>query len=425
MRIDFSTEVVSDFPPEKPQLYIIENLSKEKENAFLKGLRNRNESFNARGKYLFIVEEFEEVFLRKIANHFLLNAVFINSNSMKIATYYPYKTGIINDNEVLFEEVGICENGNISLNINNSKGLFSYEIPWNWENSIIHVMYHYHDVYSMCDNCEEPGIEIELFDTLSKRRNVWRQFLKVVVINLCAFLEQARKPENKVKFNSFVIACIIFLAFFMNIFFKSKLTYLLNGLNYEDGIDALEDAIDDDMDLGIEEVYVIMFNDSQEMSEYLEEHLQICDYDSLKCANRCAFERDMIAMQSTTKIIHASDIYFNEDTGLWLINGLLPPVLFKPIVAAFPMGHPMFEFYNHYLYRAVETGMIEKILHKYYDDYFEITQPTLTATKRLNWEHMVAPLFVWTIGNLLSLIVFILERSGHLDKIYILLKQDS
>ncbi|KAL3271710.1 hypothetical protein HHI36_022182 [Cryptolaemus montrouzieri] len=209
------------------------------------------------------------------------------------------------------------------------------------------------------------------------------------------------------------IVFIIFLSYMMNLLFNTRLTYLLNGLNREHKIVSLEECVDHGLIIGCPRGTAVYFNDTPKMAAYLEDHFFNCDT-TYACMERVAFKRDMVTCNSIRRLHYKNII--DGDTGQSLVEKLYPPLYRRLLVMYFRKGHPVFSVFNVNLNRLIQSGITEKIMKKY-EKFVEIIEPPLSEAVSLKLAHIVAPLFIWIVGNVISILSFFMEKQiTHAEK---------
>ncbi|KAL3283987.1 hypothetical protein HHI36_018157 [Cryptolaemus montrouzieri] len=494
--MEYGREMLSDWYPRKPDLYVLEEYNIDT----IRMLANfSNLSFNPRAKFIFIGETFSVNFLSLISSFHILDALFVNSTTLELSTYFPYKSTPLNSStHITLERIGLCGiNSTMLENIN----YFPLKIPKYWKHFLLLVAYQAQAVFCICHDCERRGIWIEtveiILDHLRMEKRYYQtnklsreeifekynvhfsmsyatspdyiEFTMTYVQDMSAwfvhipletprwkylifvlspltwisciliivamttvwilsgflfignyscwdilkavfdqFLEHSINLPRKSVHQTVLIVLIILLAFFMNTFFKSRFTYLLNGINYEDPIDSFEKIMKNQLIVGSYKSNRILLDTTPEIHEYLDKNFVECD-GTPTCLRRVAQDRNFATFKSTMKTRSAGEFLIDKHTGQWLLKQISSSVFFRPIVANFQRGHPFFAIFNEYLFHLVESGIADKIIRKY-NKIVEMSQPSSLDTHSLTFDNIVAPMALWTTGIFISLVMFVIEN---------------
>ncbi|KAL3275612.1 hypothetical protein HHI36_020365 [Cryptolaemus montrouzieri] len=226
---------------------------------------------------------------------------------------------------------------------------------------------------------------------------------------VCGFLEQTFRVKMNSRSQRLIVIFILFLSTIMNYIFKSRFTYLLNGLNYEKSINNVDDILSKGLKIGSTKYVSGIINTTSKMDQYLQQNFVECF--GLNCLNITAFKRDMATLTLKGIVQSSIDMFSDKYNDRWLLKDLPSQTQTIYFVAYFIPGHPMFPLFNRNLQRVVEAGIVENIALKY-NTFHETKKKSFNSTQSLHLEHIAAPLVLWLIGFLLSLIVFIGELAS-------------
>ncbi|KAL3267952.1 hypothetical protein HHI36_007089 [Cryptolaemus montrouzieri] len=220
------------------------------------------------------------------------------------------------------------------------------------------------------------------------------------------FLGQSRKFTSQTFSHEILVLCIIFISTFTNFFFGTRLAYLLNGKYYELQIKNLKQVRENNFYIGYNaELVKIWLSQTLDMQDYPEHFYRDCDGKMLSCIQRATEKRGMVLIGSEMMIrnwakMHSSNLSLETfDVDLRTVH----------ICAFFAKGHPVFPLFNRMIQYLLESGIIKKISETY-SEHLKINKEPLSA-RRLNFEHLVFPVFTWIIGILLSVVVFSYEKN--------------
>ncbi|KAK9879673.1 hypothetical protein WA026_006734 [Henosepilachna vigintioctopunctata] len=189
-------------------------------------------------------------------------------------------------------------------------------------------------------------------------------------------------------------------------YFKSRLTYLLNGLNYEASINTFEEIISSGLKIGATQDGADLINTSSKIAEYLATNYVNCR--GVDCLRRTVLKKDLATIALNAVAYSRRNNFSEEKTGRILFNKLHSLSFRKPLCTFFNKGHPLYPLYDRSLQRLAESGILMKIYLKYVRTNM-MNEPILNSTQSLNFGHMVAPLCMWSIGITLSVITFFYE----------------
>ncbi|KAK9879668.1 hypothetical protein WA026_006729 [Henosepilachna vigintioctopunctata] len=487
--------VTWNFYPNKPDFYVIDILSEQHFADFFGNFEN-DPSFNPKAKYLITGSNFSSNILDTLIRHYILNVVFVDVISKEILTFFPYVANSFNIINLKLEPISFCgKNGYIEF----EDDLFPRKTPKVWHQSTIVAAYLPTEVYSLCHQCKDKGVEIEILDLISNffdlklkyyssndtkyfnealhdvsfgGQNVrdfiqcttpyfqdevvffvpsaqslprWRyifsifstsvwslwfgtvlfaslpwilgnfimhhkiSFQETVDVSSLAFnwfLEKSCKIKRGAGFKTLLAISVLFLSNMMNFFFRSRLTYLLNGLNYDENINTFDEIIKSGLKIGATQDGANLINASSEVAEYLKTNYVRCR--GTECLSRTAYERDLASFAMVAVAHSRSNNFIEEGTGRPLLIRINSPSTRRLLCFYFTWGHPLFTLYDENLQRLAESGILMKIYLKYVR-MDQIEAPSLSARQSLNFGHMVAPLCMWFIGIILSIVALLCE----------------
>ncbi|KAK9879669.1 hypothetical protein WA026_006730 [Henosepilachna vigintioctopunctata] len=506
--VDHPNDAIWYFYPNHPDFYVLDGLTEQEFQVFINNMSD-DPSFNPQARYLFLGSNFTSNLLHVLNDKFISNAVFFDVETGNLFIHFPYKKKSVNVKDHNFYQSAVCEkNGNLKV----EQDLFPPKEPKVWKNSTLSVLYVPSEVYSICDHCENKGVEMDchilistFFDIkLEFHRNedlvnfgedeynvffggqlvqdfglftmpylrdevtffvpvsqllsrwkyifsifplsVWSLWFATVTLTtatwimgdfilqqrICLegliavpfiifhwFLEKSFKIRRKSTFETILIILMLFLSNIMNIYFKSRFTYLLNGLNYEWSIDTFDDIISRKLKIGGTQHGINLINSSVDVANYLQENYMNCR--GTQCLQRTAIERDMAALAMVSVARSTSNNFVDNTTGRLLLKRINWPSFHMYVCSFFNRGHPMFPLFNRSLQRLAESGILMKIYFEYVRKNI-IQESSMGDTQKLNFEHIVAPLTMWCIGIITSFVVFFCEMA-HAKKRSMLCKK--
>ncbi|KAL3279977.1 hypothetical protein HHI36_017482 [Cryptolaemus montrouzieri] len=219
------------------------------------------------------------------------------------------------------------------------------------------------------------------------------------------FFEQGNSHKSKYFTETIIILVVIFGSFLMNMIYKCNFAYFLTGIRYVNEIESIEDVMALNFKIGFTRHWIRLFGHDRNFLEYLEENYVVCDM-HYACVNRTAFSRDMAVLKFDSKIFFMSHQYVDED-GKWLlkkIDSAAPMVMLAMI--SLP-DYPLLAEVNRQTLNVLAHGLVNKSVLKYIRrSKFE--NPNFLRS-RLSFYHLKMPFYMWTIGILISVIVFLRE----------------
>ncbi|KAK9881444.1 hypothetical protein WA026_016330 [Henosepilachna vigintioctopunctata] len=200
---------------------------------------------------------------------------------------------------------------------------------------------------------------------------------------------------------------IVFLSLMMNVFFNSKLTFLLYGITVYDDIRNPKDIADRHLRIGSSTSDIRHFIKT---IQGLENYDKISVFNCLNvtaCRNEIRHSKNMAFFYPYRQMRYMA--YENDSSKhkLPLLKELKYSFYSAQIVAYFKKGNPFFSLFNRYLKYMVEGGLTQYIIEKYENKLHD--DAILEDTRKLNFEHMVAPFSLLAFGLFLSFLVFLWE----------------
>ncbi|KAL3272882.1 hypothetical protein HHI36_014342 [Cryptolaemus montrouzieri] len=496
-RIDYRNELVSNWIPRKPDLYIIEEYGTGDLEYIIRKMSNFSVvNFNPRAKYCFIGENITVDSLKLISSLYISDMMFLNPEAL------DFCSSITNDEEHFIKNTkfhkDICKTRfqqETTVNLNSQQHLKNLGV------STISAVYEPSEMYSLCHNCRNKGILLEILEVIldflkikieyhymqelseseifekynvylrtyrsedlyfteftmscladeiswivpsSKPMprwkylryifspTVWLFFLVITFISSAIwtssnyifdgrvtyfemivavfelFLEQNNKIRKEYVHRAIMVICLIFLAYFMNVFLKCRFTYLLNGLNYQYALNSFDDIMKYQIRIGLPRFMIPFVNTTSEISDYFEEFYVECDGSRL-CLERSAFQNDIAVFKPARKARAFIRSYMIKLNGEVLLNEIKPPFVVVHHFIHFQRGHPLFPSFNKHLYNLVETGIADKIISKY-DPKIQTVEEIFTEQRALKMEHLVIPLVIWMVGIINAFLFFTIEK---------------
>ncbi|KAK9890793.1 hypothetical protein WA026_012137 [Henosepilachna vigintioctopunctata] len=206
--------------------------------------------------------------------------------------------------------------------------------------------------------------------------------------------------------------CIVILSTMMNFFFGTRLTYILNGVNYESNINSFKELENSQLFIGIPTSFFRKLVET-EIKDYPENLIKNCYGDQYEiCVNRSSGKRDIALVSSVRQLRYEEKVEGKK--GNQLLKQLKPPLFSAKFLAFFRKGNPVFPLINRMLGYLVESGIVNKITEKY-DRLMTDEESPMSVTQRLSMEHIAAPGFILVVGLIISFIVFILESKNFIN----------
>ncbi|KAK9874400.1 hypothetical protein WA026_002747 [Henosepilachna vigintioctopunctata] len=258
-------------------------------------------------------------------------------------------------------------------------------------------------VYLCCIVC---FFAISLIWTMKTSGNRISDFIHIYYLGFKLFFEQGLNLSKYDGRQKYLILLLLFLTFMMGACFKSRFTYMLFGNNFEKGIETFEDILDSGLNVGATPAMALRMNSSTyRIIEYFRTKTVSCDL-TMNCLNRVAYSSDIVVAKPELTFLTVRHLYFDED-GRELLKKIEPSFLMYLITARTPRGHPVYDTINKYCQWMVENGIIMKITEKY---VWKMVENTSLNLKKLEIEHIKAPVAMWFIGNFFAILAFLAEK---------------
>ncbi|KAK9880192.1 hypothetical protein WA026_010063 [Henosepilachna vigintioctopunctata] len=241
---------------------------------------------------------------------------------------------------------------------------------------------------------------------LTKYTDLYSDKISILHIFYVIFLGRTKLFRKKYISLDIFIFCTVFLSVMLNYLFCSKLTYLLNGISYEKGIETIEDIVKD-------QLTVVYFTDRvKELVKDLPEFRNYPDHLLVPWPNYTQYwgnipDHNHRVILESAEVFRLQKWYINSRTGLNYLKELEPPYQTYFVGAIFKKAHPFFNYFNRHVLYFIESGLSRKIEEHYEAPKWE--QPTMEPTQKLSMEHVQAPLMILAVGLMLSLLVFFFE----------------
>ncbi|KAK9881465.1 hypothetical protein WA026_016349 [Henosepilachna vigintioctopunctata] len=169
-RLDLTQNLHSNFDyTQKSKFYIMGNFTQIELNATLSQFKGYQASlFNPWAKFLFLGSNFSRDFVGAVSRESIYNALFLNTASGTIYTFFPYLGKRLISTPTL-RIIGDCD----ALKVNE---LFPTKHPDNWAGYKLLILFRRIDIYAICSDCKEPGIEIEVVKLISDHLKIETSF---------------------------------------------------------------------------------------------------------------------------------------------------------------------------------------------------------------------------------------------------------
>ncbi|KAL3272126.1 hypothetical protein HHI36_022609 [Cryptolaemus montrouzieri] len=168
----------------------------------------------------------------------------------------------------------------------------------------------------------------------------------------------------------------------------------------------MQGIISKNLRIGCPNYLTSFFNTTPTIAKYLESHHVACDHTN-NCLHEAILRRDMVVCKPKIRL-RSEEILIDQNTGRWMIKVLNQPLYVRYSVAFFQKGHPFLPLFDRYLYRLQDSGIMENILTSY--ELQRLEEPLKAEIESLRFEHILAPVVVWFIGIIMSLVMFTVER---------------
>ncbi|KAK9886792.1 hypothetical protein WA026_018444 [Henosepilachna vigintioctopunctata] len=458
----------------------------------------QQQAYNTTAKYIFIVDipyTAFEYFVYFVGLNYFVNTIFINMRTRKIIAMAPYEDFKYEHlYSKLLIELGSCDDQS-SLGQN----FFPSKNYRNWRKRTITLTYIPQEVYTVCGECKNPGISIEIITLILKYLNIpytflvatyenmakivvnqdfvagglilqpsgefeytkpyaedavyfylarspqidrWRYILLVFspsawmyfVLSLLAtvavfalmkfidkrirnigiiqfifiiFLGRIARYRTKVVSLEILVFCMIFISVMLNYLFCSKLTYLLNGITFEKGVESFADIAKQGLTIGVShKSYMNWVKSLPEFRHYTEKNFVICSK-NFTCDWKARRYRNLTFIAGYRYMSKFQKVSFDKKTGIPYLKYLKPRLSTIKSVSGVRKGHPLLPILNKYLQYLIDSGITETIIKKY--ETPEDAVPTLEPTESLKLRHFVAPFMILAVGLTASFFTFLIE----------------
>ncbi|KAK9876513.1 hypothetical protein WA026_013887 [Henosepilachna vigintioctopunctata] len=486
-------QIFNNFQIIQPTFYIIEDLEVDELYQILTYLTLQHTNFlNPRARVVFVENVFYDDYLKIVLIFRLFDAVFLNAVTYEIFTFDPKGKEGMHRKDTSLVRLGYCYESSTIRN------LFPSQIVRKWKNFQISVAYQTKRQYTMCVNCRNPGLEIEIMTlaldhlgvdynfTNIKRQDIqsarhihdifiggyiksdlfqseytasyaedflrwivprphiidrsryiylvlspssWLFFLLGFLVAVMAFLIfrlnskyskcsdimlfifiifSGRTKQYRFKNYSmdFLIFSMIFMSFMLNNFFCSQLTFLLYGINFERGVENVQDIVNNKMFIGYSfDRTGKLLREMPEFRNYSQERIINCG--RTKCFKLFSRYTDMVFILETQWFRFSRFAFLKPGDVFTYMREIDPPFLTVTVSPVLNKGHPLFHVLNRKIQYLVESGISGRIVKKYFRPY--LPDPTLEETQKLKLEHIVSPLIILAVGLILSLITLLFE----------------
>ncbi|KAK9886791.1 hypothetical protein WA026_018443 [Henosepilachna vigintioctopunctata] len=221
------------------------------------------------------------------------------------------------------------------------------------------------------------------------------------------FLGRIKRYRTKVVSLEILVLCMVFMSVMLNYLFCSKLTYLLNGITFEQGVESFEDIANQGFFIGITQKQdMIWIKTIPEFRHYTEEKFVYCN-ESFNCHWRAKKDRKFTFLSGYREISAFGRILMDRNTGIPFLKFVEPPFMTVKIVSIVRRGHPLLPILNKKLEYLIESGITAKIIEKY--EKPQHATPTSEPIESLKLRHIVAPFMILAVGLTLSFLVFLME----------------
>ncbi|KAL3275780.1 hypothetical protein HHI36_020525 [Cryptolaemus montrouzieri] len=246
-------------------------------------------------------------------------------------------------------------------------------------------------------------------DTILNKSNKKSGIQKILI--LTSLSVDSPQPLNfSYSSEGIVITSIIFFTWIMSLIYRCRFPFLLAGVNYEKGIDTIQDIMKHNLMIGsvLFEIAKAQFvNIGPEAVDYFNSHfVTYCDFGDY-CTQQLAFNRNIAIVKSSTQFASFQKDYINED-GRYLLKKLDPPLTKFQVGANMIKGHPLSPRMNEYVLLLDDFGIKQHIMSGY--ETQTMRSPSSLGTQKLDFDHILAPSFIWGVGMCLSSVVFMLEQ---------------
>lgn len=230
-----------------------------------------------------------------------------------------------------------------------------------------------------------------------------------IALVLRLFLEQCVKLILELSSQKIIATNMILFTFIMNVFFKSRFSYLLTfGRIFETNtIKSFEDIMRANLQVGIIPIAFSVYSHDPKALEYFKTYHNICRYDG-QCLNRTAFKRDMATLIIQKMYVYdKKNLVLIDENGKDLIWRISPSVITYISGGILKRGHPMFDFLHWRMHLLWDHGFVMKVNTKFEDDtkYDQVN----FEFEGLDIEQIELSLGLLVIGLLFSAVIFYFE----------------
>ncbi|KAK9886804.1 hypothetical protein WA026_018457 [Henosepilachna vigintioctopunctata] len=221
------------------------------------------------------------------------------------------------------------------------------------------------------------------------------------------FLGRIKRYRTRFVSLEILVFCMVFMSVMLNYLFCSKLTYLLNGITFEEGVESFEDIANQGFSIGVTQKQDIEWVKMMpEFRNYTEKNFVYCK-ENLNCHFRTKRYRNFTFLWGHRMMPAFGETLIDRNTGIPFLKIIEPPFMTVKIVSSVRKGHPLLPILNENLEYLIESGLTKKIIEKYVKPQYDI--PTLEPLESLKLRHFVAPFMILAVGLTASFLVFLME----------------
>ncbi|KAK9886861.1 hypothetical protein WA026_018510 [Henosepilachna vigintioctopunctata] len=244
-----------------------------------------------------------------------------------------------------------------------------------------------------------------------KHINEQSENIDIIQFIFIIFLGRIKRYRTRVVSREILVFCMVFFSAMLNYLFCSRLTYILNGITFEKGVESFEDIANQGFSIGVTQKQDIEWVKMlPEFRHYTEKNFVYCT-ESLNCHFRTKRYRNFAFLSGRRSMSAFKMILNDRDSGIPFLKFLNRPFMTVKIVSAVRKGHPLLPIIDKNLEYLIESGITGKIIEKYEVPTYEI--PTLEPIQSLGLRHFVAAFMILSVGLTLSFLVFLMEiRKG-------------
>ncbi|KAK9886793.1 hypothetical protein WA026_018445 [Henosepilachna vigintioctopunctata] len=231
------------------------------------------------------------------------------------------------------------------------------------------------------------------------------QFISVIFVGRIKRYRTENIPQE------FLILCMVFLSFMVYNLFCSRLTFLLNGVNFSNSVNSFEDIVKSNLKIGIV-TYENYLEKMKDFENFPKNRFEQCD-DLDECLRGAKTYKDIVFLFACRPIRASKHMIMENETGLPFLKELKPYFFNPKFVVKFFKGHPFLPVLDRKLQYLIEFGITDKIIKNYDVPPWEL--PVLEPTQSLKMEHMVAPFIILGVRILMSLLAFSFEMRQFMN----------